>query len=183
MTQYKEDTKQIVANELQSQLSTVTELLDAHLESFAKETGQSRAKKSRTDNKITLNIGGTTFTTSLLTLTADQNSFFAGMFNDELSHQEPDADGEHFIDRNPQQFHVILDFLRGYNVEKRIASLDDVQRQILQDDVDFYNIGGMFDLFPALKRKQVVYIKITNLVDIMQIFSSRRMDKYFIVQH
>jgi WD40 repeat protein len=56
-----------------------------------------------------------------------------------LSHQEPDADGEHFIDRKPQQFHVILDFLRGYNVEKRIASLDDVQRQILQDDVDFYN--------------------------------------------
>jgi hypothetical protein len=66
------------------------------------------------------------------------------MFSDELGYQEPDENGEYLIDRNPSQFQIILDFLRGYEIRERLGELNTAQRSILRNDVDYYNIKSMF---------------------------------------
>jgi dsDNA-specific endonuclease/ATPase MutS2 len=110
--------------------------------------------KTRQSDRVVLNIGGTRFTTSILTLTTDKDSFFSGMFS-EVGHQQPDEYNEYFIDRSPTHFPIILNFLRGYDVEERVSSLDAPSRRELEDDIDYYNIRDMFDLCPRLLRKQV----------------------------
>lgn len=65
---------------------------------------------------ITLNVGGQLFMTSLQTLTADPSSYFTRRSAGEFpAHTMPD--GSHFIDRSPQHFQKVLDYLRnGYCV-------------------------------------------------------------------
>jgi WD40 repeat protein len=102
---------------------------------------------------VSLNVGGERFLTTLESLTKDKNSFFAGMFDVE-SGILPNSEEEYFIDRNPTHFQLILDHLRGYNVRQQIDSLTDIEKQLLEDDVDFYNIQSMFFLLPRLYTRQ-----------------------------
>ena len=63
---------------------------------------------------ITLNVGGTKFTTTRSVLTSDPDSMLARMFEHEGS-MEPaakDKDGAYLIDGNPKYFEPILNFLR-----------------------------------------------------------------------
>ena len=63
---------------------------------------------------ITINVGGTKFVTKLATLTKYPDSMLAKMF-DHGGIMEPMAkheNGEYFLDVNPKDFEVILDFLR-----------------------------------------------------------------------
>jgi hypothetical protein len=62
-------------------------------------------------NKIKLNIGGKIFTTTVDTLTKEPASLFSSMFSGNFV-VEPDKDGEIFIDRSYEYFHLILNFLR-----------------------------------------------------------------------
>jgi hypothetical protein len=73
-----------------------------------KSTG--KLSTSFNKNKIKLNVGGKIFTTTLNTLTTEKNTFFNSMFSEQFKPQ-PDEDGEFFIDRNPEYFHLILDYL------------------------------------------------------------------------
>lgn len=65
------------------------------------------------DNKlITLNVGGKKFQTKKSTLTKNPNTLLAKMFkpNSKLFHKTPE--GEYFIDRSPEYFAPILNYLR-----------------------------------------------------------------------
>lgn len=83
---------------------------------------------------VTLNVGGQLFTTSLQTLTSNPNSYFARRTaGDFPAHIMPD--GSHFIDRSPQHFQKVLDFLRnGYCILPTQVE----QRLELHIEADFY---------------------------------------------
>ncbi len=65
---------------------------------------------SRLRSQILLNVGGKKFETSAQTLTKD-SSYFRAMFSGNFG-DHPEADGSYFIDRNPEFFGVVLDYLR-----------------------------------------------------------------------
>ncbi len=112
-------------------------------------------------HKIILNIGEKTFSTSISTLIVDEDSLFAGMFDNGYS--EPDSNGHYYIDRDLQLFHVILNFLRGYDVVNTIKALNKAKLSLFQSDVDYYYLKSMFPLFPYLVQKQVTQLSILTL--------------------
>ena len=64
------------------------------------------------NNIISVNVGGTIFTTSKSTLTKEPESMLARMVNTEVPTAK-DSHGNIFIDRSPKIFEVILEFLRA----------------------------------------------------------------------
>eukprot|EP01006_Ploeotia_vitrea_P051263 TRINITY_DN67542_c7_g3_i1.p1 TRINITY_DN67542_c7_g3~~TRINITY_DN67542_c7_g3_i1.p1 ORF type:complete len:403 (+),score=53.06 TRINITY_DN67542_c7_g3_i1:93-1211(+) len=61
---------------------------------------------------VELNVGGTVFTTTKQTLMAEPNSFFHGMVSSGVWQPDPST-GQFFIDRDPQFFKEILNYLRS----------------------------------------------------------------------
>jgi len=61
-------------------------------------------------NQIVLDIGGTKFTTSTITLLSHKGSIFENIL--QKGAWKPNAKGRYFIDRDPSQFLVLLNFLR-----------------------------------------------------------------------
>jgi WD40 repeat protein len=135
---------------ISQQISRLSNLLEEKIDQLIHSI-ENKNTTTRISDKIKLNIGGTVFVTSLKTLTADEQNFFSGMFEEGFIH-EPDQDGEYFIDRNPDQFGLILDHLRGYDISERVKILNKAQLQVLELDVDYYNITTLFQLFPRFDR-------------------------------
>ncbi|KAL0487293.1 hypothetical protein AKO1_012211 [Acrasis kona] len=67
---------------------------------------------------------------------------FSGMFS-----VEPEQDGTYFIDREPGDFGIILERLRGQDVKKVVQSLDGERRVRLLNDVRFYCLEGAFQTY------------------------------------
>ncbi|KAL9642658.1 hypothetical protein ABK040_009737 [Willaertia magna] len=111
-------------------------------------------------NVVKLNIGGTKFTTTEETLLSEKDTFFSGLIQFEKNSNSNKE--ELFIDRNPQYFLIILNHLRGHNVYSQIKSLSYYEKELLAEDVTFYNVVSMFKYFPLLdlankpKRKVLV---------------------------
>lgn len=91
----------------------------------------------KSSRAVTLNVGGTLFTTTRYTLCRDQSSFFAAMFSGRWS----DDDGVVFIDRSPLVFPIILDYLRGMELEVELLTRREFK--YLQSDADFYGLDGL----------------------------------------
>src|SRR5690349_3199056 len=98
--------------ELPSKLSKTLEQLKISLE----ELNGFTQTKPHVNNKriVKLNIGGTTFTTSLSTLTT-QETFFSALLSGAFEVVE-DEHGAYFIDRDPRNFHLILNYLRRQDI-------------------------------------------------------------------
>lgn len=86
---------------------------------------------------INLNVGGTKFSTSRQTLTQVQDTFFTGLLSGRIQTFK-DEDGAIFIDRDPQLFRLILNYLRN-----RSLSLDDVNVKELKHEAEFYGIAPL----------------------------------------
>jgi hypothetical protein len=101
---------------------------------------------SNMDSKITLNIGGALFCTTLGTITSETRSFFSAMFSDQFNTQ-PDRDGQYFIDRNPTLFPYIISYLRNPTMEPNLKKLerDDLMREFV-DEIEFYQINGLREI-------------------------------------
>ena len=99
---------------------------------------------------ISLNVGGTRFTTSVSTLTKQPNSMLASMFNPESDRPpaEKDDQGSYFIDRDPEPFRVILIFLRNGRLPEDIVgcSLEQVEWE-----ADFF---GLDELLKIINRRK-----------------------------
>merc|ERR1712117_186413 len=96
---------------------------------------------------ITLNVGGTEFTTSKSTL--GQVPYFARMLDPNLGLQpaHKDSKGNYFIDRSPKPFEVLLKFLRT----GKVYICEGVSEEELRDEADFY---GIFEMFIEDKEKE-----------------------------
>jgi hypothetical protein len=101
---------------------------------------------------INLNVGGTSFSTTLSTLCSDSNSMLAAMFDPERSSGRApamkDLNGAYFIDRDPKAFAVILGFLRTGEVFLHHTGVSEKQIQI---EADYFGLEGMIK---TLRRQQ-----------------------------
>eukprot|EP01006_Ploeotia_vitrea_P053586 TRINITY_DN67802_c3_g1_i1.p1 TRINITY_DN67802_c3_g1~~TRINITY_DN67802_c3_g1_i1.p1 ORF type:complete len:317 (+),score=37.94 TRINITY_DN67802_c3_g1_i1:64-1014(+) len=89
--------------------------------------------------KISLDIGGTTFNTTEGTLLREKDSFFSAMLRSG-QFQPDESTGQYFIDRSPQMFGVILDYLR----DGKLWTSDRFspgEQAMLHSDLDFYQIS------------------------------------------
>jgi len=86
---------------------------------------------------INLNVGGTKFSTSRQTLTQVQDTFFTGLLSGRIQTYKDD-NGAIFIDRDPQLFRLILNYLRN-----RSLSLDDVNLKELKHEAEYYGIAPL----------------------------------------
>eukprot|EP01006_Ploeotia_vitrea_P051088 TRINITY_DN67526_c5_g13_i1.p1 TRINITY_DN67526_c5_g13~~TRINITY_DN67526_c5_g13_i1.p1 ORF type:complete len:384 (+),score=43.07 TRINITY_DN67526_c5_g13_i1:46-1197(+) len=94
-----------------------------------------------TDKKIQLNIGGQRFTTTEKTLLREKDSFFWTMLRS--GEFKPDDDNEYFVDRSPNTFGLILEYLRT-GAPVGATHLSDFEQRMLNKDLDFYQIRSFF---------------------------------------
>jgi len=109
-------------------------------------------KDSECDIPIKLNIGGNIYITSKETLTNIENSFFHIMLSEKFNNK-PNEKGEYFIDRNGNNFNIILDYLRGEDVKDIVDELSRANKQRLKEDIKYYGLEPMLSIFnlPMIK--------------------------------
>ncbi|CAH1792251.1 unnamed protein product [Owenia fusiformis] len=83
---------------------------------------------------ITLNVGGTKFSTSKQTLTWIPDTFFTSMFSGRISTLHDDT-GAIFIDRDPGLFAIILNFLRTKEID-----LLNIPVHALRHEAEYYGV-------------------------------------------
>ncbi len=90
---------------------------------------------------ITLDVGGRLFRTSRSTLVSEPNSLLSAMFDPDA--EMPEArltdDNAFFLDRDPETFAVILDFLRTRTYLRR----DDVSAARVKLEAEYFNLDGL----------------------------------------
>jgi len=107
------------------------------------ESMQSKISTVFSGDKIKLDVGGKIFSASKSTLCSKPNSFFGVMLSGKYK-LIPDENGCYFIDRNPASFEIILDYLRGYEID--LSNIDKRTLQILKQDAEFYNLVELIQL-------------------------------------
>jgi hypothetical protein len=95
---------------------------------------------------ITLNIGGTYFTTTRVTLSKAPNSFLHKLSLKSLDPKELESDrderGAFLIDRDPNYFQIVLNYLRH---GKLIMTKGLIEEGVLEE-AEFYNITDLIKL-------------------------------------
>jgi len=110
--------------------------IDIHRKDLDAEIHASSGK-IKFPQKITLDIGGTKFSTSLANLKNQKSLYFATMFSGIFPIQ-PCEDGSYFIDRNPTLFPLILDFIRGEELETE--DMNPRELKMLLKEAQFYHL-------------------------------------------
>ena len=103
---------------------------------------------------ITLNVGGTLFTTTVATLTKYPNSLLAAMFKPE-SERPParkDKQGNFFIDGEPEPFKMILFFLRRGKLTEDIIGCTLEQLEV---EADFYGLKELLKIIGERKKAEM----------------------------
>eukprot|EP01083_Nonionella_stella_P088489 246630_1 len=111
------------------------------------------------NNRIIINVGGSSYETTLNTLSADQSSMLSAMFSGRFK-IERDENGSIFIDRDPTHFRHILNFLR--------------------DGIDYLKHGGLLQQPDAIVNEllqEAKYYNIRPLVDYIQLQQTRKNKK------
>ena len=93
----------------------------------------------RNPSIVKLNVGGSSFTASVQTLTKDPKSMLAAMFSGKFE-MTPREDGAFFIDRDGTYFRFILNYLR---TGKLTLPEGATFLKELQEEAEFYQIQGM----------------------------------------
>ncbi|ETO25064.1 hypothetical protein RFI_12080, partial [Reticulomyxa filosa] len=104
------------------------------------------------NNRVSVNVGGNLFETTMNTLASDQGSMLSAMFSGRF-HMEKDEKGAFFIDRDPTYFRHILNYLRdGIDYIKYgglMQQNDAILNELLQE-AKFYNIRPLVDYITVL---------------------------------
>ncbi|GAM27621.1 hypothetical protein SAMD00019534_107970 [Acytostelium subglobosum LB1] len=116
---------------------------------------------------VTINVGGRIFSTTRSTLIKDRESMLAKMFGENWESTR-DSNGSYLIDRSPEYFAPILNYLRCGN----IIIDDGVNIEGVYLEARFFNISGMTDKLALLvdrknrtdvfTRKDVISILLTS---------------------
>ena len=88
---------------------------------------------------VQLNVGGRLFTTTLQTLTSHAGSYFAKRFTGDFNSTTL-PDGAHFIDRDPQQFSAVLEYMRNGYCPLPVLKEDRLKLYI---EADFYGLESL----------------------------------------
>ncbi len=133
-----------------------------HIEHITAKMDQIQRKSQ---SKVKLNIGGFQFTTSTHTLTQDKDSIFCAMFSGAFSTDyDPEAD-EHFIDRDGSLFHLLIKHLRGYDIGRDVSELSVSDRELLAQEVDFYQVKSMSHLLIAHDARNDAVVECNEMGD------------------
>eukprot|EP00088_Acartia_fossae_P010274 TRINITY_DN15108_c0_g1_i4.p1 TRINITY_DN15108_c0_g1~~TRINITY_DN15108_c0_g1_i4.p1 ORF type:complete len:107 (-),score=16.31 TRINITY_DN15108_c0_g1_i4:224-544(-) len=92
---------------------------------------------------ITLNVGGVMLTTKRETLTKYPESKLAKMFDAEspvLSSLPMQKDGSFFIDRDPETFKIILNYLRSGRLNSQISKM---VREDLKIEAQYFGLKDL----------------------------------------
>jgi hypothetical protein len=102
------------------------------------------------DSKITHDIGGTLFSTTLETLTSEKHTFFTAMYSEEFN-TKPGKDGHYFIDRSPMMFPYIINYLGNPTMPPNIRKIqkEDLMSEY-EDEIEFYQIGSLREVITPL---------------------------------
>ena len=102
---------------------------------------------------ISLNVGGTLYTTSRSTLSRYPDSMLGAMFGGNLPlENSKDSQGNYFIDRDGELFRYILNFLR---VSKLVLPNNFQDIEAFQMEVDFYQIQPLIDAYDFYLHKSM----------------------------
>jgi hypothetical protein len=111
---------------------------------------------------ISLNVGGRTFSTTLTTLLSHPDSVLAKMFTGTeaaaaaaaaevgMPPAMRDGTGAYFIDRDPETFAVILNYLRT----GKVHLTQGVSRNQLKDEALYYGLGRLAEDVDAIDKEQ-----------------------------
>ena len=101
-------------------------------------------------NIVRLNVGGKIFTSSRSTLQAVPSSLLGKMFEDESPYGAlpVDEDGNIFLDRDPEAFRWVLNFLRNRGVAAKPPETDSMLARV-RDEADYF---GLTDMVRALDK-------------------------------
>lgn len=100
---------------------------------------------------VSLSVGGSVFVTMKSTLTGGgESAFFSALFASSFAAPVRDSEGRVFIDRDPEYFGYVLDFLRGGRRIKNVETLPKKILAALYDEAEFYGVKSMAD---ELKRR------------------------------
>jgi len=141
--------------------------LEKKEKALAKERSAYEEQKSKIlqlieQKMVNLNVGGRHFTTSLETLQKGDtmlSAMFSGRFK-----LEKGEDGAYFIDRNPERFSFILDYLRDGKVNW--PKEDHIIRDILIE-AEYFQVQGLIDKLALSQTgipeqpKQLIKYKVT----------------------
>ena len=94
----------------------------------------------RSTSILRLNVGGECFDTTRSTLLAARSTFFGRLLEEdgEMTGAARDADGRLFIDRSPNGFRLVLEWLRG---SLEIDKLDNQRRSQLLTEAVYYDVA------------------------------------------
>lgn len=100
---------------------------------------------------LKVNVGGKIFVTTKETLCHFQNCYFDALFkyNNAITDE---TTNEIFVDRNPKYFDLILDYMRGYNIDSQIDKIDYNDICYFMNDIEYYNMPD--ELINKSTRKQ-----------------------------
>lgn len=115
-----------------------------------------RLEATQIAEPVTLNVGGTMFATSREVLLKLPNSYFGAMMSGRWALQHS-ADGSLFIDRSPDVFGYIMDYLRGYpsvDFASTWMQMEEEKRAQLKDECDFYNMPELLKDAPLITHAQ-----------------------------
>ena len=87
-------------------------------------------------DRVTLDVGGQIFSTSLATMTKDPNSLLAKIAQHDLSNSTSGSRSA-FIDRDSTHFRYILNFLRDGEC---VLPDNDLHRQELRKEAEFFQV-------------------------------------------
>ena len=90
----------------------------------------------QSNNVVTINVGGRLFTTRLSTLT--KVAYFENLFGKNFKRFDKDYQGHIFIDRDPEYFNYVLNYLRGDTLELENENAFRLDR--IKAEFDFFNI-------------------------------------------
>ena len=93
---------------------------------------------------VTLNVGGKTFMTRVGTLCAEPDSMLARWFDPDSHFARPaEIDGCVFIDRDPDMFTHILNYLRGNC--NHVSKMGECDLVLLKGEADYFSLDSLVD--------------------------------------
>ena len=137
----------------------------ANVSNDAKEWQQIKVKLASTaiKGKVILDVGGERYTTSVDTLTREQNTFFTAMFSRQWQLERDPKDESIFIDRDGKLFADILAYFRTDFVPSEIMT-NETHRQKLLIEAKYFHLHKLIEILTEPGRPSTTFLNSGTLL-------------------